>query len=76
MLEEICMCNNGHNICKYCKDYMMPKRCPICRAPFIGGRNFALENIIKNTYLRYKNVGCLQQLLGKHIIWSATNGLL
>lgn len=62
MLDEICMCNNGHNLCKKCKEKLPEPKCPVCQADFIKGRNYALEKLAKNCRIKCKNNGCNQQL--------------
>jgi E3 ubiquitin-protein ligase SIAH1 len=43
MLPPICLCVNGHNICKSCRPKM--QYCPICRQPFITTKCVSLEKL-------------------------------
>lgn len=58
MLGKISLCNNGHNMCKKCKGKLRQQNCPVCKASFINGRNYALEKIAKNFTFNCRNKGC------------------
>jgi E3 ubiquitin-protein ligase SIAH1 len=58
MEHPINMCENGHNICRNCKERLT--ECPTCRGNFTNVRNIALEKFAACAIFPCKNVkvGC------------------
>lgn len=66
-VTPILICENGHSICKNCKNQL--KTCPICRAQFSSIRMTLVEQIMEATEFECKNVhsGCNARMLYKDI---------
>lgn len=71
MVGKISLCNNGHNMCKKCKENLLELKCPVCKGYFINGRNYALENVA-NLTVQCKREGCSKKLQA-NLIWNSTH---
>jgi hypothetical protein len=58
MASPIKMCENGHNVCRDCKERI--SECPSCRGKFINVRNIVLEKLAATAIYPCKNkeAGC------------------
>jgi len=58
MTPPIPMCQNGHNVCKTCRQRI--NKCPTCRQQFSQSRCWRLENVIQKMKFRcqYYTEGC------------------
>lgn len=43
---RIFQCSQGHSVCERCKGHLN-NECPQCRGPFVGTRNYVLEEMVK-----------------------------
>jgi hypothetical protein len=49
MTPPITMCSSGHSLCQACRPRLT--RCPTCRRPLLGIRNYALEHLARDLQL-------------------------
>lgn len=49
MTPPITMCSSGHSVCQACRPRLT--RCPTCRRPLLGIRNYALEHLARDLQL-------------------------
>lgn len=49
MIPPITMCSSGHSLCQACRPRLT--RCPTCRQPLLGIRNYALEHLARELQL-------------------------
>lgn len=42
--ERIWQCRSGHSVCQRCRNHL--DKCPFCKAPYEGTRNYAVEEIV------------------------------
>ncbi|KDR06088.1 E3 ubiquitin-protein ligase SINAT5 [Zootermopsis nevadensis] len=57
-MSPIPMCENGHSVCKTCRQNLL--NCPVCREQFSNMRCFLLENMTRKMRhpCKYYNRGC------------------
>jgi E3 ubiquitin-protein ligase SIAH1 len=70
MIHPIMLCENGHNICKFCRPKVL--HCPICRQQFLNTSNVTLGKLAADVKYpcKYRDYGCSESygfdLIGQH----------